>query len=221
MFPAVKLGLEAAGRESTMPSSTSLLESEEAEPELPPLVAQAFAGMGLDDHAETREPLLHSAPTPHRSLLGTVLDLQPLRCHQAAPEDEGNTDESEPEDADTGALLVQAQLPGLATVMLPGMEVPETAMLYGGVADDSTAQHFPGIIMMPSAFEMEPSSLLRRKGVNTTECVAVPSSEHVAEIVGRQGEFGVSLITLLANSTGLHTSDWQHALAFFFNWSFK
>nr|XP_023692334.1 RNA-binding E3 ubiquitin-protein ligase MEX3C [Paramormyrops kingsleyae] len=170
-----------------MPSSTSLLESEEAEPELPPLVAQAFAGMGLDDHTETREPLLHSGPTPHRSLLGTVLDLQPLRCHQAAPEDEGNTDESEPEDADTGGLLAQAQLPGLATVMLPGMEVPETAMLYGGVADDSTAQHFPGIIMMPSAFEMESSSLLRRKGVNTTECVAVPSSEHVAEIVGRQG----------------------------------
>ncbi|CAL8249308.1 unnamed protein product [Merluccius merluccius] len=29
--------------------------------------------------------------------------------------------------------------------------------------------------------------LLRRKSVNTTECVAVPSSEHVAEIVGRQG----------------------------------
>uniref|UniRef100_G3NX66 RING-type domain-containing protein n=1 Tax=Gasterosteus aculeatus TaxID=69293 RepID=G3NX66_GASAC len=27
----------------------------------------------------------------------------------------------------------------------------------------------------------------RRKSVNTTECVAVPSSEHVAEIVGRQG----------------------------------
>ncbi|NXB86489.1 MEX3C ligase, partial [Vidua chalybeata] len=29
--------------------------------------------------------------------------------------------------------------------------------------------------------------LLRKKSVNTTECVAVPSSEHVAEIVGRQG----------------------------------
>uniref|UniRef100_A0A8D2L4U7 Mex-3 RNA binding family member C n=1 Tax=Varanus komodoensis TaxID=61221 RepID=A0A8D2L4U7_VARKO len=31
------------------------------------------------------------------------------------------------------------------------------------------------------------AALLRRKSVNTTECVPVPSSEHVAEIVGRQG----------------------------------
>lgn len=28
----------------------------------------------------------------------------------------------------------------------------------------------------------------RKKSVNMTECVPVPSSEHVAEIVGRQGE---------------------------------
>ena len=27
-----------------------------------------------------------------------------------------------------------------------------------------------------------------RKSANMTECVAVPSSEHVAEIVGRQGK---------------------------------
>ncbi|XP_061872547.1 RNA-binding E3 ubiquitin-protein ligase MEX3C-like [Colius striatus] len=33
----------------------------------------------------------------------------------------------------------------------------------------------------------EQTALLRRKNVNTTECVPVPSSEHVAEIVGRQG----------------------------------
>ncbi|NWV33197.1 MEX3C ligase, partial [Grantiella picta] len=33
----------------------------------------------------------------------------------------------------------------------------------------------------------EQAALLRRKSFNTTECVAVPSSEHVAEIVGRQG----------------------------------
>ncbi|XP_005528155.2 PREDICTED: RNA-binding E3 ubiquitin-protein ligase MEX3C [Pseudopodoces humilis] len=33
----------------------------------------------------------------------------------------------------------------------------------------------------------EQTALLRRKSVNTTECVPVPSSEHVAEIVGRQG----------------------------------
>uniref|UniRef100_A0A3Q0RAR7 RING-type domain-containing protein n=1 Tax=Amphilophus citrinellus TaxID=61819 RepID=A0A3Q0RAR7_AMPCI len=39
----------------------------------------------------------------------------------------------------------------------------------------------------PDYGEAEPSLLTRRKSVNTTECVAVPSSEHVAEIVGRQG----------------------------------
>ncbi|GCC20254.1 hypothetical protein chiPu_0021327 [Chiloscyllium punctatum] len=29
----------------------------------------------------------------------------------------------------------------------------------------------------------------KKRGCNTTECVPVPSSEHVAEIVGRQGEW--------------------------------
>uniref|UniRef100_A0A671LSV5 RNA-binding protein MEX3B-like n=1 Tax=Sinocyclocheilus anshuiensis TaxID=1608454 RepID=A0A671LSV5_9TELE len=33
----------------------------------------------------------------------------------------------------------------------------------------------------------EQSSVLRKRSVNMTECVAVPTSEHVAEIVGRQG----------------------------------
>ena len=31
-----------------------------------------------------------------------------------------------------------------------------------------------------------------KKSVNMTECVAVPSSEHVAEIVGRQGKHELS-----------------------------
>ncbi|NXJ44165.1 MEX3B protein, partial [Ciconia maguari] len=34
-----------------------------------------------------------------------------------------------------------------------------------------------------SIYDSEP----RKKSVNMTECVPVPSSEHVAEIVGRQG----------------------------------
>ncbi|NXI16113.1 MEX3C ligase, partial [Irena cyanogastra] len=38
-----------------------------------------------------------------------------------------------------------------------------------------------------AAGDGELAALLRRKSVNSTECVAVPSSEHVAEIVGRQG----------------------------------
>lgn len=35
-----------------------------------------------------------------------------------------------------------------------------------------------------SLYDNEP----RKKSVNMTECVPVPSSEHVAEIVGRQGK---------------------------------
>lgn len=31
------------------------------------------------------------------------------------------------------------------------------------------------------------------KSQNITQCVAVPSSEHVAEIVGRQGEIAISV----------------------------
>lgn len=37
--------------------------------------------------------------------------------------------------------------------------------------------------------------LKKNNGANTTECVPVPSSEHVAEIVGRQGN-----ISILINS---------------------
>lgn len=37
-----------------------------------------------------------------------------------------------------------------------------------------------------SLYDSEP----RKKSVNMTECVPVPSSEHVAEIVGRQGGSG-------------------------------
>lgn len=40
-----------------------------------------------------------------------------------------------------------------------------------------------------SLYDNEP----RRKSVNMTECVPVPSSEHVAEIVGRQGNHHLEL----------------------------
>lgn len=38
-----------------------------------------------------------------------------------------------------------------------------------------------------SSILAEQSSVLRKRSVNMTECVPVPTSEHVAEIVGRQG----------------------------------
>lgn len=214
-----------------MPSSTSLLETDEGESEVPPPLVHAFAGMGLEEHhgSQSQTPeqadeslaFHHQLPSvSHFSLIGTVLDLKPLPLHRppsvdevnitAAPEDE----ESEvvaPADFSgcTGSsLLVQAHrlqhLPSgpSGSVMPSGMEPShvETVLLYnGGERDDAgvggsaltqvSMAMLPSGVYAESVFEAEPSLLSRRKSVNTTECVAVPSSEHVAEIVGRQGEF--------------------------------
>lgn len=45
----------------------------------------------------------------------------------------------------------------------------------------------------------EQSSVLcsRKRSVNMTECVPVPSSEHVAEIVGRQGKYGLLVVVVV------------------------
>lgn len=94
-------------------------------------------------------------------------------------------------------------IPGgsLGSVLLPaaGFDAREAAaaagVLYGG--DDaqgmmaamlSHAYGPGGCGAAAAALNGEQAALLRRKSVNTTECVPVPSSEHVAEIVGRQGE---------------------------------
>lgn len=42
-------------------------------------------------------------------------------------------------------------------------------------------------------FEDEATLGIRTKSQNITQCVRVPSSEHVAEIVGRQGNFSILL----------------------------
>lgn len=98
-------------------------------------------------------------------------------------------------------------IPGgpLGSVLLPaaGFDAREAAaaaaagVLYGG--DDAQGMmaamlshaYGPGGgggAAAAAALNGEQAALLRRKSVNTTECVPVPSSEHVAEIVGRQGE---------------------------------
>lgn len=41
----------------------------------------------------------------------------------------------------------------------------------------------------------------RKRSVNMTECVPVPSSEHVAEIVGRQGGFNYGFVIALISHT--------------------
>uniref|UniRef100_A0A3B4AZB9 RING-type domain-containing protein n=1 Tax=Periophthalmus magnuspinnatus TaxID=409849 RepID=A0A3B4AZB9_9GOBI len=67
----------------------------------------------------------------------------------------------------------------------------ETVLLYTGDeredSEMSTVARLQSGVFGDPSYEAESSLLNRRKSVNTTECVAVPSSEHVAEIVGRQG----------------------------------
>ncbi|XP_068461349.1 RNA-binding protein MEX3B-like [Clinocottus analis] len=205
-----------------MPSSTSLLEADEGESEVPPPLVHAFAGMGLEEHhgtqSQTYEQVdeslqynhhLHQLPpVPQYNLLGTVLDLKPL--HRPPSGHEVNTITAAPEDGEAevitaadSSFLAQAHrhqhLP--SGPCASGMEPPhiETVLLYSGDERDDTglggsalppagsmAMLPPGVYGEPG-YEAESSLLARRKSVNTTECVAVPSSEHVAEIVGRQG----------------------------------
>lgn len=129
-------------------------------------------------------------------------------------EEEEELEEAEEEEEDRPSLLLlsppaaaasQTQpIPGgpLGSVLLPaaGFDAREAAaaaagVLYGG--DDaqgmmaamlSHAYGPGGGGAAAAALNGEQAALLRRKSVNTTECVPVPSSEHVAEIVGRQGE---------------------------------
>ncbi|XP_053726588.1 RNA-binding protein MEX3B-like isoform X1 [Synchiropus splendidus] len=203
-----------------MPSSTSLLEADEGESEVPAPLVHAFAGMGLEEHIGTQSqnieqtdeslPFHRHRTAPQFSILGTVLDLKPLPRHRtssgdeammtAAPEDEEPDVVASSSGCTGSSLLAQAHRhqnlpPGSGgSVIPPGMEQIETVLLYNGDdLDDvgvggSMAPAAGGLAMLPpGVFEGESSLMARRKSVNTTECVAVPSSEHVAEIVGRQG----------------------------------
>ncbi|XP_064258898.1 RNA-binding E3 ubiquitin-protein ligase MEX3C [Passer domesticus] len=87
-------------------------------------------------------------------------------------EDDGGEAELREDEDEEAALLLPALLPrGLDVAGGRGMMAAMLPRTYGDVG----------------AAGGEQAALPRRKSVNTTECVAVPSSEHVAEIVGRQG----------------------------------
>nr|XP_054509263.1 RNA-binding E3 ubiquitin-protein ligase MEX3C-like [Agelaius phoeniceus] len=122
---------------------------------------------GAADANETAEP----------ALLLLQQRLQGLGFSQSAAEEE---EEEEDDDDDGGeAELREDEDDEAASLLLPraldvtggrGMMAAMLAQAYGD----------------GGAVGGEQAALLRRRSVNTTECVAVPSSEHVAEIVGRQ-----------------------------------
>ncbi|KAM6037309.1 RNA-binding E3 ubiquitin-protein ligase MEX3C-like [Chlamydotis macqueenii] len=97
----------------------------------------------------------------------------------------------EEEDEDPAALLLLSSpsqplplLPALGSVLLsPSFDAQEEAADPQGMMAAMLAYGGGGAVGLNG----EQVAVLRRKSVNTTECVPVPSSEHVAEIVGRQG----------------------------------
>ncbi|KAF4803811.1 RNA-binding E3 ubiquitin-protein ligase MEX3C [Turdus rufiventris] len=98
----------------------------------------------------------------------------PAKEEQEEDCEELREDEEDEDEADTAALLLPAPL-------LPAVGAGEGEAGARGVMAAMLSHTFgeaPG---------GEQAALLRGRSVNTTECVPVPSSEHVAEIVGRQG----------------------------------
>ncbi len=163
-----------------MPSNTAqLLELDDTEPDLPVQV-QNLSGLSLRDEESPSELL----DTSHLGVLGAVLDLQPLS--QTGSEEENNTNNNDMiirHDADLDQLRAQA---------LTAMEALGTGGLFQDGLGESQGYQVQGNMMMAMMMMQEGERCAlntRRKSVNTTECVMVPTSEHVAEIVGRQGGF--------------------------------
>ncbi|XP_055648945.1 RNA-binding E3 ubiquitin-protein ligase MEX3C [Falco peregrinus] len=182
----------------------------------PLLLQQRLAGLGLRDHglptagggeggaarrqARRRRPGLVPLPDPPG-------ELGPGEEEEAAG-DEGDLELEEEEllageeEEDPAALLLSLPsqplplLPALGSVLLsPSFDAQEAAEALCGADDPQgvmaamLSHTYGGGLGGDGAAGLngEQAALLRRKSVNTTECVPVPSSEHVAEIVGRQG----------------------------------
>uniref|UniRef100_A0A673J862 RNA-binding E3 ubiquitin-protein ligase MEX3C-like n=1 Tax=Sinocyclocheilus rhinocerous TaxID=307959 RepID=A0A673J862_9TELE len=160
-----------------MPSNTAqLLESDDTEPDLP-VPVQNLSGMSLRDEESPSE--LHD--TSHLGVLGAVLDLQPFS--QTGSEEENTTNTN-----NNNIIRHDADLDQLRAIT--AMEVPGTGVLFLDGPGESQGYQVQGSMMMAMMMMQEGERCAlntRRKSVNTTECVMVPTSEHVAEIVSRQG----------------------------------
>ncbi|XP_052454473.1 RNA-binding E3 ubiquitin-protein ligase MEX3C-like [Carassius gibelio] len=157
-----------------MPSNTAqLLESDDTEPDLPVPVHNLSRMSLREDESPSQQ---HD--TSHVGVLGAVLDLQPLS--QTGSEEENTTTNNNNNniirhDTDSGQLYAGA--PGTGGLFQDGPGESQGYPVQGNM-----------MAMMMMMQEGERCALnTRRKSVNTTECVMVPTSEHVAEIVGRQG----------------------------------
>uniref|UniRef100_A0A8C1M4Q4 Mex-3 RNA binding family member C n=1 Tax=Cyprinus carpio TaxID=7962 RepID=A0A8C1M4Q4_CYPCA len=159
-----------------MPSSTAqLLESDDTEPDLP-VPVQNLSGMSLRDEESPSE--LHD--TSHLGVLGAVLDLQPLSQTESEEENTNNNN----------IIRHDTDLEQLRALALTAMEAPGTCGLFLDGPGESQGYQVQENMMMAMMMMQEGERCAlntRRKSVNTTECVMVPTSEHVAEIVGRQG----------------------------------
>ncbi|KAM4753228.1 RNA-binding E3 ubiquitin-protein ligase MEX3C [Cyanocitta cristata] len=143
-----------------MPSGAA---AEAAEPPLL-LLQQRLAGLGL------RQPGALEPPGEEEEEDGGEPELR--------------DDEDEEDESAAAALLLPSAarpLPLLPALLPPGLGAAEGAAR--GMMAAGPARGCGGA----PALGGEQAALLRRRSVNTTECVPVPSSEHVAEIVGRQG----------------------------------
>lgn len=151
-----------------MPSNTAQLsESDDTEPDLP-VPVRHLSGLSLLDD----ESLSEARDVSHLGVLGAVLDLQPL-CQPGSEEENIINNNIIRHESDLEQLRVRA-----------GMEVSGPGRLFQDGLGEVDWR------MMMVMEDGERCALnTRRKSVNTTECVIVPTSEHVAEIVGRQGEF--------------------------------
>lgn len=145
-----------------MPSNTTqLLESDDTEPDLP-VPVRNLSGLSLLDDESLSEP----RDVSHLGVLGAVLDLQPL-CQPGSEEENINIRH----DGDLEQMR--------ARVGVPEVSGP------GRIFQDGLGEVDWRMMMMEDGERCVLNT--RRKSVNTTECVVVPTSEHVAEIVGRQG----------------------------------
>uniref|UniRef100_A0A673GSM7 RNA-binding protein MEX3B-like n=1 Tax=Sinocyclocheilus rhinocerous TaxID=307959 RepID=A0A673GSM7_9TELE len=114
-----------------------------------------------------------------------------------------------PEDVEDDSRALRVALGQLSLLGLGEGEDGAPAGGGGGVQDRSNNNHhnhipaesgmLQGKNKLCALYDSSPTET-KGRGCNITECVPVPSSEHVAEIVGRQGKYNDAHFHMLSNS---------------------